>query len=84
MSYAARDELIGELVRAVGELRAEVTDLKHRLGRNSGNSSMLPSADDLPGRCRRGGRLAAKAVGVLAGSSRELRGRRWDGRSPMR
>jgi len=47
---AARDELIGELVRAVEELRAEVADLRRRLGRNSGNSSMPPSADDLPGK----------------------------------
>src|SRR5438552_4982809 len=50
MSCAARDELIGELVRAVEELRAEVAELRRRLGRNSGNSSMPPSADDLPGR----------------------------------
>ncbi|HEY5988121.1 MAG TPA: transposase [Streptosporangiaceae bacterium] len=49
-SCAARDELIGELVRAVEELRAEVADLRRRLGRNSRNSSMPPSADDLPGR----------------------------------
>jgi transposase len=59
-SCAARDELIGELARAVGELRAEVAELRRRLGRNSGNSSMPPSADDLPGRVpprreRRGG-----------------------------
>ena len=39
-----------ELGRAVGELRAEVADLRRRLGRNSGNSSMPPSSDDLPGR----------------------------------
>ena len=32
------------------ELRAEVAELRRRLGRNSGNSSMPPSADDLPGR----------------------------------
>ena len=31
-------------------LAAEVWDLRRRLGRNSGNSSMAPSADDLPGR----------------------------------
>jgi transposase len=49
-SCAARDELIGELARAVEELRAEVADLRRRLGRNSRNSSMPPSADDLPGR----------------------------------
>jgi Family of unknown function (DUF6444) len=29
---------------------AEVADLRRRLGRNSGNSSMPPSADDLPGK----------------------------------
>jgi transposase len=50
MSCAARDELIGELAGAVEELRAEVADLRRRLGRNSRNSSMPPSADDLPGR----------------------------------
>jgi hypothetical protein len=68
MSCAARDELIGELVRAAGELRAEVTDLKHRLGRNSGNSPVPPSADDLPGRVppRREGQCGADRA--LAGS----------------
>jgi transposase len=63
-SCAARDAVIGEQARvleeqaaAIGELRAdvvalaaEVRDLRRRLGRNSGNSSMAPSADDLPGR----------------------------------
>jgi len=34
----------------VEELRAEVAELRRRLGRNSRNSSMPPSADDLPGR----------------------------------
>jgi transposase len=42
--------VIAELGRAVEELRAEVTELRRRLGRNSRNSSMPPSADDLPGR----------------------------------
>jgi transposase len=60
----ARDGLIAEQARvleeqaaAIGELRAdvvalaaEVRELRRRLGRNSGNSSMAPSADDLPGR----------------------------------
>jgi transposase len=64
VSCAARDAVIGEQARvleeqaaAIGELRAdvvalaaEVADLRRRLGRNSGNSSMAPSADDLPGR----------------------------------
>src|ERR1039457_6604350 len=41
---------IGELRAGVVALAAEVGDLRRRLGRNSGNSSMAPSADDLPGR----------------------------------
>jgi transposase len=54
---AARDAVIAEQEAAIGELRsdlvalaAEVAELRRRLGRNSGNSSMAPSADDLPGR----------------------------------
>jgi hypothetical protein len=42
--------VLGELGRAVEELRAEVAELRRRLGRNSGNSSMPPPADDLPGK----------------------------------
>jgi transposase len=56
-SCAARDELIAEQGQAIAELKAglvalaeEVRELRRRLGRNSGNSSMAPSADDLPGR----------------------------------
>src|ERR1039458_8382449 len=63
-SCAARDAVIAEQARvpeeqagAIGELRsdlvalaAEDRELRRRLGRNSGNSSMAPSADDLPGR----------------------------------
>src|SRR5258708_3943755 len=63
-SCAARDGLIAEQARvleeqaaAIGELRAdvvalaaEVRELRRRLGRNSGNSSMAPSAEDVPGR----------------------------------
>ena len=41
---------IEELRADVVALAAEVRDLRRRLGRNSGNSSMAPSADDLPGR----------------------------------
>jgi transposase len=54
---AARDAVIAEQGQAIGELRAdvmtlaeEVRELHRRLGRNSGNSSMPPSSDDLPGR----------------------------------
>src|SRR5260370_29318715 len=56
-SCAARDVVIAEQGAALDELRAdvvalaaEVRDLRRKLGRNSGNSSMAPSADDLPGR----------------------------------
>src|SRR5258707_5547518 len=56
-SCAARDALISEQAAAIEELRsdvvalaAQVAELRRRLGRNSGNSSMAPSADDLPGR----------------------------------
>ncbi len=41
---------IGELRSDVAALTAEVRELRCRLGRNSGSSSMAPSADDLPGR----------------------------------
>src|ERR1039458_6986953 len=56
-SCAARNVVIAEQGQAIAELRAdlvavaaEVRELRRRLGRNSGNSSMAPSADDLPGR----------------------------------
>jgi transposase len=49
--------MLEEWAAAAGELRADVValaarvgQLRRRLGRNSGNSSMGPSADDLPGR----------------------------------
>jgi len=85
-SCAARDAVITEQARvleeqaaAIGELRAgvaalaaEVAELRRRLGRNSGNSSMAPSADDLPGRTPppakpkrgRGGRQPGKQPGA--------------------
>jgi transposase len=56
-SCATRDAVIAEQATAIEELRsdvvalaAQVAELRRRLGRNSGNSSMAPSADDLPGR----------------------------------
>jgi transposase len=49
--------VIAEQAGAIEELRSdlvalaeEVRELRRRLGLNSGNSSMAPSADDLPGR----------------------------------
>jgi transposase len=47
---AEQAQAIGELRADVVALAAEVRELRRRLGRNSGNSSMPPSADDLPGR----------------------------------
>ena len=63
---------IGELRAGVAALAAEVAELRRRLGRNSGNSSMAPSADDLPGRTPppakpkrgRGGRQPGKQPGA--------------------
>ena len=52
-----RDALIGEQAERIAALEAMVADLRERLeaagragSRNSGNSSMPPSSDDLPGR----------------------------------
>ena len=50
-------------MRAVEELRAEVADLGRRLRRNSGNSSMPPSTDDLPGKVPPGRRARGKGSG---------------------
>jgi hypothetical protein len=85
LSCAARDAVIaeqarvlGEQAEAIGELRsdlvalaAEVRELRRRLGRNSGNSSMAPSADDLPGRTPPGpepGRGGGRKPGGQPGS----------------
>jgi transposase len=47
---AARDGVIAEQAAAIGDLLARVERLERLISRNSGNSSMPPSADDLPGR----------------------------------
>lgn len=82
---AARDAVIaeqgrvpGEQGRAIEELRAEVADLRRRLGRNSRNSSMPPSADDLPGRVppkrERRGAGSKRGRGQAAGDAGRLDG----------
>ena len=47
---ASRDVVIAELVAANARLVERVTALERAAGRNSGNSGMPPSTDDLPGR----------------------------------
>jgi len=47
---AEQGRVQAEQGRAIEELRAEVAELRRQPGRNSRNSSMPPSADDLPGR----------------------------------
>jgi transposase len=69
---AEQGHAIEELKSDLVALAAEVRELRRRLGRNSGNSSMAPSADDLPGRTPpepkpkrgRGGRKPGKQPGA--------------------
>jgi len=71
---AARDAAIAELRQQVGELQATVARLERLASRNSGNSSMPPSADDVPGRTppsrqqRRAAERAARKRGRQPGS----------------
>ncbi len=44
----------GELAGRVAELEERLARLERAVSRNSGNSSMPPSADDLPGKAARG------------------------------
>jgi transposase len=46
----AQAQMIETLQAQVSSLTERVAELERRLGRNSGNSSMPPSMDDLPGR----------------------------------
>jgi transposase len=71
---AARDGLIAEQARLIGELQDRVGRLERAASRNSGNSSMPPSTDDLPGRRppsrqrRRAAERAARKRGRQPGS----------------
>ena len=63
MACASRDGLIAEQAAMLKELKAanaqlveRVAALERAAGRNSGNSSMPPSTDDLPGRTKPVGR----------------------------
>lgn len=81
-SCASRDVLIAAQVRAIEELTAanarlaeRVTALERNAGRNSGNSGMPPSTDDLPGRekpsprrAKRSGRDRGKQRGAPGSS----------------
>jgi transposase len=49
----SREDLVALVTRqaqTIAKLEAEVAELRRQLGQHSGNSSMPPSADDLPGR----------------------------------
>ena len=76
---ASRDVVIAELVAANARLVERVTALERAAGRNSGNSGMPPSTDDLPGgRCRRrGGRRARGVIGASRRARRAVRCRGW-------
>ena len=63
----AQAQMIDELQARVATLTWRVAELERRLGRNSGNSSMPPSADDLPGRTPPGD----KPTGGEAGGKRK-------------
>ncbi len=64
-SCAARDVQIAELAAQLAELRERVAEMERAASRNSGNSSMPPASDDLPGRRRpRKQRRAAERAGA--------------------
>ena len=64
-SCAARDEQIAELAAQVKALHERVAEMERAASRNSGNSSMPPASDDLPGRKmpRKQRRAAERAEG---------------------
>jgi hypothetical protein len=66
---AAQAGAIEELTAANARLVERVTALERNAGRNSGNSSMPPSADDLPGR-KKPSRRQAKGSGRERGKQR--------------
>lgn len=85
VACAAWNQVIAEQGRAIEELQAEVAglmrevaELRRRLGRNSRNSSMPPSADDLPGRVppkrERHGKGSERGRGKQPGGARHLDG----------
>src|ERR1019366_7797695 len=49
-SCAARDAQVAEMAAQVKALQERIADLERAASRNSGNSSMPPGSDDLPGR----------------------------------
>ena len=68
-SCASRDVVIEELTAANARLVARVSALERAAGRNSGNSSMPPSTDDLPG-CKKPPPRPAKGSGRERGKQR--------------
>jgi hypothetical protein len=75
---AAQAERIAALEAVVSELREQLAAAERAGSRNSGNSSMPPSSDDLPGRkpLRKQRRAAERAEKKKRGNSRVARARR--------
>jgi hypothetical protein len=68
---------IEELTAANARLAERVTQLEWMIGRNSGNSSMPPSSDDLPGKTKpapKPARESGRRRGKHKGCAGELAG----------
>jgi hypothetical protein len=85
LSADPREVLIREQAETIAALEAVVADLREQLeaalragSRNSGNSSMSPSSDDLPGRTpsRQQRRAAERTAKKKRASSRAVLARR--------
>ncbi|MEU4229129.1 DUF6444 domain-containing protein [Nonomuraea sp. NPDC026600] len=76
---------VAELRAENAALRERVAKLERLVSRNSGNSGMPPSVDDLPGRKRPKDRMPGSIAGRRPASSPAPKARRWPGRtrSPM-
>src|SRR5664279_2066838 len=71
-SCASRDVVIEELASANARLAERVAGLERLVGRNSDNSSMPPSTDDLPGRkapSRKTGKRSERRRGKQPGAA---------------
>jgi transposase len=78
---AAQAKAIEELTAANARLVDRVTALERTVGRNSGNSSMTPSCDDLPGRKKpKSVKWSGRKRGKQPGRGGQFRCRGWRSR----